>query len=103
MASGQLDFENTCRLHLNHFFTQYRDPVMEKSAMKVLRFLMAGGELMRGKPEGWAAGIIYALANRGKRPCGVPGFLNAQFEQFLGVSMSTVRKRAAQVGREIEI
>jgi hypothetical protein len=33
----------------------------------------------------------------------VPGILNADFEQFFGVSMSTVRKRAAQVMREVTV
>ena len=65
--------------------------------------LVAGDEPIRGKPEGWAAGIIYALANRDRRACGVPGMLNAELEEFFGVTMSTVYKRAAQVERALEI
>jgi hypothetical protein len=71
--------------------------------MKVLRFLAAGEVAMEGKPSGWAAGIIYALANRGKRACGVPWLLNRELEEFFDVTMSTIRKRAAQVERVLEI
>jgi len=66
-------------------------------------FLAAFGEPLPGKPEGWAAGILYYLANRHKRPCGVAGILNAEFERFFSVSMDTVRKRAAHVLRAITI
>lgn len=91
-----------CREHLGHFFTSYRDPAKQKTAMKALRFLAAGDEPVGGKPEGWAAGI-YALANRDRRACGVPGMLNAEVEEFFGVTMNTVRRRAAQVDRAMEI
>jgi hypothetical protein len=39
----------------------------------------------------------------GLLPCGVPGLLNADFERMFGVTMSTVRKRSAQVDRALEI
>ena len=80
-----------------------RRPKRQKAAMKALRFLAAGDEPMHGKPESWAAGIVYAIANRDRRACGVPGMLNAEFEEFFGVSRSTIRKRAAQVERALEI
>jgi len=65
---------------------------------------MANGDKpLAGKPEGWAAGIIYGLANRHRRACGVPGSLNAEFDQFFGVSMDTVRNRAAKVVRAMTV
>jgi len=76
---------------------------MQKRAMKVFHVLGTAGQPLSGKACGWAAGIIYALATRGRQACGVPGILNAEFEQFFAVSMSTVRKRAAQIMRAIEI
>ena len=91
------------REHLDRFFASYGDPAMQKGAMKALRFLAASNEPMRGKPESWAAGIVHAMATRGRRACGVPGILNADFEWFFGVSMSTVRRRAAQVERAMEM
>jgi len=94
---------DACRDHLDRFFFSYRDAKMQKTAMKALRFLAADDEPVRGKPEGWAAGIVYALANRDRRACGVPGMLNAEFEKFFGVTMSTVYKRAAEVERALEI
>ena len=92
-----------CREHLDRFFESYPDPTMQRSALKALRFLASRREPLAGKSEGWAAGIIYGLAARHRRPCGVPGILNADFELFFGVSMSTVRKRAAQVMREVTL
>lgn len=92
-----------CREHLERFFASYHDPTMQKSAMKALRFLTACDGSLSGKPEGWAAGIVYFIANRGGRPCGVPGLLNADFAQFFGVSMSVIRRRAAQVERALDI
>jgi len=97
------DIQIQCREHLDRFFASCRDAKMQKAAVKALRFLAAGDEPMRGKPEGWAAGIVYALANRDRRACGVPGMLNAEFEEFFGVTMSTVYKRAAQVDRALGI
>ena len=95
--------EQQCREHLDRFLASHRDTSMQKDAMKPLRLLAAGDDPLSGKPEGWAAGIIYALATRGRRAGGVPGILNADFEQFFGVSMSTIRTRAAQVERALEI
>ncbi len=92
-----------CRKHLERFFRHYPDPVREQRAAKALMFLAAFGEPLPGKPEGWAAGIVYYLANRYKRPCGVAGIPSAEFERFFSVSMDTARKRAAQVLRAITI
>ena len=102
LPEGQ-DCRKACRDHLDRFFASYGDAKMQKAAMKALRFLVAGDEPMRGKPEGWAAGIIYALANRDRRACGVPDMLNAEVEEFFGVTMSTIRRRAAEVDRALEI
>jgi hypothetical protein len=97
MALTNQDAELACRERLELFFGSYRDGEMQKSALKTLRFLAACDKPLLGKPEGWAAGIIYALANRGRRACGVPGVLNSDFEQCFGVTMGTIRKRAAQI------
>ncbi len=103
MPSEKLDYEKACCVCLDDFFSCHGGQGMERNAKKILRFLVAGEEKMGGKPEGWAAGAVYALANRNKWACGVVGILNADFECFFGVSMSTVRKRAAQVDREVKV
>ena len=103
MGKAEQECQTECRIYLDRFFTHYRAPSMRKSAEKVLRFLAVSDEPMNGKPEGWAAGIIYAIANLNRRACGVPGILNADLEDLFGVTMSTIRKRAAQVTRAIEI
>ena len=103
MVTEEKDIQKQCREHLDRFFASYRDAKMQKAAMKTLRFMAAGDEPMGGKPEGWAAGIVYALANRGRRACGVPGMLNVEVEEFFGVTMNTIRRRAAQVGRAMDV
>ena len=99
MAVMNQDFELACRERLDHFFGSYRDAAMQKNALKALRFLTTCDKPLSGKPEGWAAGIIYGLANRDRRACGVPGLLNSEVEALFGVSMGTIRKRAAQIER----
>jgi hypothetical protein len=81
------------------FFATHPDAELEKHALRALRFLRCSEKPLGGKPEGWAAGIIYAVANQDRQACGVPGVLNSEFEAIMGVSMSTVRLRAAQVQR----
>ena len=81
------DFELACQQHLNRFFASHGDVTLQKRAMKALRFIVTSENPLSGKPEGWAAGIIYAIANRDRRACGVPGQLNREFEAFFGVSM----------------
>jgi Domain of unknown function (DUF6398) len=93
----------TCRERLAEFFAGYRDAALEQRAQKALRFLATSERPLAGKPEGWAAGIIYAVANLDRQACGIPGLLNSDFIDFFGVSMETVRKRAANVLRQISI
>lgn len=101
MNTIDTDIELACRDCLDTFFASYRHPELQKRVAKALRFLLASGEPLLGKPAGWAAGIVYALANDGRFPCGVPGVLNADIEEFFGVSMGTIRKRAAHVQRAL--
>jgi len=97
MSATTTTFESNCREHLDRFFAAYPNAALEKQTHKALRLLRASEKPLQGKPEGWAAGIIYAVANDGGIPCGVPDILNADFERFMGVTMSTVRTRAARV------
>ena len=90
-----------CREHLDRFFATHPNPVLEERATKALEFLAKVEKLLAGKPEGWAAGMIYAVANLDRQACGVPGLLNSEFIEFFSVSMETVRKRAANVMNQI--
>jgi hypothetical protein len=92
-----------CRERLEEFFASYRDAALEKRAMKALRFLATVEKPLAGKPEGWAAGMVYAIANLDRQACGVPGLLNSEFTEFFNVSMETVRKRAAHIARYLSI
>ena len=90
-------FEVECRAKLDQFFAAYPDALMQQRAMKLLRLLRTSEKPVKGKADGWAAGIIYAIATDGRQPCGVPGLLNADFEQVMGVTMSTTRYGAARI------
>lgn len=91
------EFEIACRDHIDRFFAVHPDSATQKRAHKALRLLRTIEPPPNGKPEGWAAGVIYAVFNDGKIPVGVPGLLNSEFEQLMGVTMSTVYNRAARV------
>jgi hypothetical protein len=91
------EFETPCQAQLGRFFAAYPDAARQNRALKALRMLRCSEKPLQGKPEGWAAGIIYAMATDGRFPCGVPGRLNAVFEQLMGVTMGTSRYRAARV------
>jgi hypothetical protein len=90
------DFEADCRMLLDRFFAAHPDSVMQNRAHKSLR-LRASEKPLTGKVEGWAAGIIYAVAMYDRPPVGAPGLLNREFEELMGVSMGTARYRAARV------
>ena len=97
MKMTDRNFEPECKDFLNRFFDSYRDDTLQKQALKALRFLMASDNPLLGKPAGWAAGIVYALANRYRLPCGVPGLLNKDLEEFFGASIRMIRERAVRV------
>jgi hypothetical protein len=91
------DFEQACRQLLDGFFANHADALMRKHTLKVLRLLAAMDKPLAGNPAGWAAGIIYGVANRDRRACGVPGLLNSEFAAIFRVSMGAIRGRAAQI------
>ncbi|MFI5381585.1 MAG: hypothetical protein ACHRHE_19995 [Tepidisphaerales bacterium] len=96
------EFEADCRALLDRFFATCPDATMHERALMALRLLRASEEPLKGNAKDWAAGIIYFVTTDGRFPCGVPGVLNAEFEQFMGITMGTARYRAARV-REIVI
>jgi hypothetical protein len=95
-------FESECRASLDRFFAAYPDTAMQARTLKTLRMLRASDKPLKGKAEGWAAGIIYAVGTDGRFGCGIPRVLNAEFVELMGVSMETARYRAARV-RELVI
>ncbi|HWB55181.1 MAG TPA: DUF6398 domain-containing protein [Tepidisphaeraceae bacterium] len=103
MDFSNADFEAACRKRLDSFFETYHDPAIQRQTHEILRSLLADGRAKGGAPEGWAAGIVYAVANQDRQPCGMPGLLNSEFSQFFGVSMQTIRSRAARVAVRVSI
>jgi len=92
-----------CEKQLDRFFAVHPNPAIKTRAVKALRLLANAEKPLTGKPEGWAAGVIYAVANLERLACGVPGLLNSEFTEFFGVSMETIRRRAADVVSGISI
>jgi hypothetical protein len=103
MTTPDRDLESACRQHLVSFFAAHPDAGLERRVLRALRFLRCRDKPLRGKPAGWAAGIIYAVARQDRQACGVPGILNSEFEAIMGVSMSTTRLRAAQFHDLLEV
>lgn len=99
MGMTNRNCELACRTLVERFFDDHPNAAMKRHALKALRFLAVSDKPLAGKPEGWAAGIIYAMANRDRQACGVPGLLNSECESLVGVSIGTIRKRAAQIER----
>jgi hypothetical protein len=94
-------FQQECCALIDRFcgkFMQHR-PLAPK-AKRMVKMLAGSGEPLRGEPGGWAGGIIHAMTCHG---CGVPGVLNASLEKSFGVTIGTIRKRAAQIGRLFEV
>ena len=89
-------FEETCAQMFVAFFKKYpNDDLRERAALALLA-MMKREKVFPGKPEGWAAGIVFAVGSRG---CGVPDVLNSDLEKAFGVSMSTIYKRAWAIKR----
>ena len=97
MDLNPTQFESECQASLDRFFAARPDAATQKRANKALRMLRSTETPLKGNAQGWAAGVIYAMYNDGHVPCGVPGVLNAEFEQLMGTTMGTARYRAARV------
>ena len=97
-AHDQL-FEKTCAELCASFFTKYPNDELRNLADQALAALRKLEMEFPGQAAGWAAGIVYAVGCSG---CGVPDVLNADFEKAFGTTMSTIRRRAAQVRRTLE-
>ncbi|MFA6187603.1 MAG: hypothetical protein WC770_10405 [Phycisphaerae bacterium] len=91
--------EQACQRILAAFFVKYPNPDLQAEANRILKEFLAQKIPMKGKPSGWAGGIVYAAANRCRRACGVPGLLNKEYAQFFGISMETIYRRAARFRR----
>ena len=94
MIATNPPIDRACRQLLDTFFAKYPNGRLSAAAKVVLARLLAKRIPLRGKPGGWAAGIVYAISRIG---VGVPGVLNRDLEEAFGVTMSTIYKRAAKV------
>jgi len=89
--------DKTCRQFLESYFAKFPNHYLQVQADCVLKLLRERQIPMPGKPGSWAGGIVYALVNLGKRPCGVPGLLNKDLEKFFDASMGAIYKRTEKI------
>ena len=90
------EFESAYRERFERCFHNHPNNGMRKRALQVLRFLTISSTPLPGELEDWAEGIIF-IANQGRMSLGFPGLLNSEFQKLYGVSIETVRKRAAEI------
>ncbi len=103
MSTASPALGHVCRQHLERFFADHPNDQLHRRAVKALAFVTSTGGPLARKAEGWSAGIVYAVANRDQKACDVPGLLNSELGSAFGVSMETIRRRAAQVTELVEV
>jgi hypothetical protein len=96
MIAMNCPFEETCAQLYIAFFKKYPNDDLKKRTALALLALLKRKKVFPGKPEGWAAGIVFAVGSRG---CGVPDVLNDDLAKAFGVTMSTIYKRSWAVKR----
>ena len=96
MIARNCPFEKTCARLFVAFFKKYSNDHLRKRAAVALLAVLKRKKVFPGKPEGWAAGIVFAVGSVG---CGVPDVLNSELEKAFGVTMRTIYKRAWAVKR----
>jgi Domain of unknown function (DUF6398) len=103
VKSSNEDVLSACREQLDRYFATHPNPPLQARSMKALRLLASAEKPLAGQAEGWAAGVVYAVANLDRQACGAPGLLNAEFAKMFGVSIETIRRRAASIVKQITI
>jgi hypothetical protein len=96
MIARKPSFIETIAPLLVEFFEKHPNNDLRDRVSVALAKLARSKTNFPGKPEGWAAGIVFALGSRG---CGVPNVLNSELEKAFGATMSTIYKRAWAVKR----
>ena len=81
---------------LIQFFKRFPNHELQAASNSLLRLLARLDLPMKGKPGGWAGGIVYAASSIG---VGVSGVFNRELEEAFQVSMGTIYKRAWQIRR----
>jgi len=87
-----------CDAHLN---AEYKD-LCRDMAVEVCQ---EGSPVLKGKPGGWAAGIVYALGrvNFLDDPSQTPHMRSAQIAEGFGVSVATMQARAKVIREGLDL
>ena len=87
-----------CDAHLN---AEYRDLCREMA----VAFCQNGSPVLRGKAEGWAAGIVYALGrvNFLDDPSQTPHMKSTEIAEGFGVSVATMQAKAKAIREGLDL
>ena len=87
-----------CDVHLN---TEYRDMCREMA----LPICQNGSPVLKGKPESWAAGIVYAVGrvNFLTDPSQTPHLKSKQIAEGFGVSVATMQAKAKIIREGLDL
>lgn len=99
MVATNKNTDQNCKQLLAAFFKKFPNLPLQSEANRMIESLQDFHVSMPGKYGGWAGGIVYASANQFRQACGFPNLLNKECEEFFGVSMGTIYKRAAMIKR----
>lgn len=87
-----------CDAHLNH---EYRDLCREMA----VTVCQKGSPVLKGNPEGWAAGIVYALGrvNFLDDPSQTPHMKSKEIVEGFGVSIATMQAKAKVIREGLDL
>lgn len=87
-------FGKVCRELLDRFSARFPNEVFHVATLEAMENLLTQRDRYDGEPGGWAGGLVYIIAKHDLR-ISPPLFLNRDLEATFGVSMGTIRRRAA--------
>jgi hypothetical protein len=87
-----------CDAHLN---TEYKDLCREMAAAVCQK----GSPVLKGKPDGWAAGIVYALGrvNFLDDPSQTPHMKSKDIAEGFGISVATMQAKAKVIREGLDL
>jgi len=83
------------------FFAKYPNDDLRARTFGVLMELLETDATYRGDLRGWVGGLVYAVNNDGRFPCGVDGVSNRELSEAFGVRIETIRTRAATIKQKL--
>ncbi len=99
MVASNLSFPETAECLPRNFFPNHPNRHLRDQVNRALAQVLKLQKSFPGKPEGWTAGILFAIGSDGTWGCGVPDVPNSELEKAFDVDISTIYKRSWAVKR----